>query len=471
MKAWEHGGLDNLIYNARDCAMTARVYRGIWADLLRADEVTRRLLDVHDKLSNIVAEMHTHGIYVRNDWRGFMRHALEQSVEEKAQRLRAAVGDDKFPTTPAGMQSLIYRRHKRDGIRCFELPDPVDPRMFTDETLEKISVDENSLLLLLVSGQAPAELVPIIDAWWDYQGEKKRLGYIGSDLFDHAIGPDGRLRPGWNSCGTDTMRFACSEPNVMNIEQLLRHVFGPPPGHVIVHADKSQLELRVMAVVAADSVLQDALGTGDVYSFNAKAWFQGIIPADATEKQMKEGKYKGQRKAGKIIHLARQYGAGAKTVFAQALRQDRRFTFDSTRKLMKAWDKTYYRTVRYWDEEMQRVLERGYSEGRIIGGRRVYPRPPERSEVANYPIQRTAAEMMNLELIELHTRLKQEVPSAKIIIQLHDAVDVECPADKEEHVTRIVTDVMDREWSFCGVTRMFPVELKVARYPDTWAEV
>lgn len=463
--SWQTDGVEHLTYNARDCAMTARVYEGVLRDLRAADDRTRKLHEVHDTLSGIVAEMHTHGIYVRQDWRQFMKSCLTQSVEEAGENLRRLVGDSEFPTTPAGMQSLIYKRHKRDGIRCFELPDPTDPRMFTDETQEKISVDENSLLLLLVGGDVPAELVPIIDAWWVYQGEKKRLGYIGSDLFDQAIGPDGRLRPGWNSCGTDTMRFACSEPNVMNIEQLLRHVFGPPPGHVIVHADKSQLELRVMAVVAADNVLQDALDSEDVYSFNARNWF-GLAP-DYDVKKLKPG----LRKSAKIIHLGRQYGAGVKTVFAQALRQDRRFTFDNTRKLMKAWDKTYYRTVRYWDEEMQRVLESGYSEGRVLGGRRVYPRPPERSEVANYPVQRTAAELMNLELIDLHGRLKLEVPSAKIIIQLHDAIDVECPADKEEQVTRIVNDVMQREWSFCGVTRAFPIELKTTRYPDTWAEV
>lgn len=148
----------------------------------------------------------------------------------------------------------------------------------------------------------------------------------------------------------------------------------------------------------------------------------------------------------------------------QALRQDPKFTFTMVNTLMAAFDKSYYRTLQYWQEEMARVQEIGYSEGRIIGGRRYYPRPPElKRGTVNFPVQRTAAEQMNLEIIELDKRLKAEVPRARIIIQLHDAIDVECPEKDEEAVCRVMNQVMHREWSFCGVTRMFPVEMKVTR--------
>jgi DNA polymerase I-like protein with 3'-5' exonuclease and polymerase domains len=465
--SWQADGARHLTYAARDAAYTARVYKGL---LREADDLSRSLYDVHVQLSRIAAEMHTTGIWVHQDWWRFMAHCTAQEVEEKALALRAIIGQEDFPCTPHGMQSLLFRRHKRDGIRCFDLPDPLDKRMYTDESKENISVDENSLLLLQASTTLPPELPPILKAWREYQKKKKRLGYLNSDMFAHAIGPDGRLRPGWNSCGTDTMRFACREPNVMNIEQVLRHVFAPEPGHVIVHADKSQLELRVMAVVAADNVLQDALDTNDVYSFDACSWFK-LDPATFDKEGNKQ--HKAARKAAKIIHLGRQYGAGKQTVFMQALRQDNSFTFAAVDTLMRQFDKTYYRTLEYWQEEMSRVRRDGYSQGRILGGRRLYPRPPELSETVNYPIQRTAAEMMNLEIIELDRRLKAEVPKARIIIQLHDAIDVECPEKDEEKVCQVMNQVMHREWTFGGVTRMFPIEMKVARYGDgdTWAAV
>lgn len=452
-------------YNAKDTIVTARVWHRM--DKERGDdERVNRLYQLHKDLAVLTAKMHTRGIYVHREWRQFMHHCLLQSIGEKAALLRQAVGQEDFPCTDHGMRALIYKRHKKDGIKCFNLPDPYDKKMWTNEFMETISVDESSLLLLIVSGGCPPELVPIIEAWWDLQGEKKRLGYIKSELFDHALGPDGRLRPGWNSCGTDTGRFSCSEPNVMNIEQLLRHMLAPAPGKAIVHADKSQLELRVMAVVAADQMLQAALDSQDVYSFDARGWFQ--LPADFDVKKLKPS----ARKAAKIIHLGRQYGAGLKTVFGQALRQDRSFTISRTQLLMQQFDKMYYRTTRYWQEEMSRVLGQGYSESRILGRRRVYPRPPELSETVNYPIQATASDLMNLEILELDKRLA-EVPSAHIIIQLHDAVDVECNEDDVPRVEQIIDEVMDREWTFEGVTRKFGIERKTTYSSDggTWADV
>jgi len=262
----------------------------------------------------------------------------------------------------------------------------------------------------------------------------------------------------------------CSEPNVQNIEQILRHYLAPAPGRVIVHADKRQLEIRVMAVVAADMVLQDAIDSGDVYSAEACDYFNrdpATFDPDGNKKD------KGARRSAKIIRLARQYGAGKQTVFMQALRQDTSFTFAMAGTLMGAFDKRYYRTVEYWHEEMARVKQCGFTEGRILGGRRYYPRPPDLSETVNYSIQRSAAEMINLETIELDKRLKAEAPDARIICQLHDALDVECSEKSESVVSKIMTEVMDRDWTFCGMTRRFPIELKATRASEggTWADV
>jgi DNA polymerase-1 len=254
----------------------------------------------------------------------------------------------------------------------------------------------------------------------------------------------------------------------MNMEQLLRHSLAPAPGKVIIHADKSQLELNVMACVAEDDTLADALNTGDVYGFDACGWFS-IDPATFE----KEGKHKKVRKACKIIHLGKQYGAGDRTVWTQALRQDRNFTWNQTRLLGKQFDKSYNRTTSYWDEEMARVMACGYSEGRVLRGRRYYPALPERSEVVNYPVQRSAAELMNLEVLELWNLLKKEVPTARIIVQLHDAVDVECFEKDEQRVSRLMSETMNRSWKIGNRERMFPVEMKVARASkgETWAEL
>lgn len=439
-------------YNAKDTIVTARVWTALKSES-REDERKLHLYEKHKRLSTLCAEMHTRGIWVDTERRYFLHEWLIASLREKEVELRRAVGQDDFPCTDHGMRALIYKRHAKDGIKCFNLPDPYDKKLWTSEHMETISVDESSLLLLIVSGGCPPELVPIIEAWWELQGEKKRLGYVKSELVDQAIGRDGRLRPGWNSCGTDTGRFSCSEPNVMNIEQALRGMFAPPPGRAIVHADKKQLEIRVMAVVAADEVLQDAINSGDLYSSEARGYFG--IPDDQPVK-------KPARQSAKIIRLARQYGAGLKACYGQGLKMDRSFTLSRTQMLMKAFDSRYYRTVRYWHEEMERVMQCGYSESRLWGRRRTYPMPPELSESVNYPIQATASDLMNEEILTLDEQLKLRTKTAGIIIQLHDAVDVECDEWEVPLVEQIIDEVMDRDWTFCGVTRRFGIDRKTA---------
>lgn len=454
-------------YNAMDCVVTARVYEGMLRETEWSEARTRLLYDTHTQLSTIAAEMHTRGIFVHQRNRQFMVHCLEQEIQERSQAFLAAVGIPGMRCTPNDMRSLIYKRHENSRVKRFSLPDPLDPRMFTNDQMNAISVDEGSLLMLIVGGGCPPELVPLIDLYWEAESAKKKRTFLISQLVDQSIGEDGRLRPGWNSCGTNTMRWACNEPNIMNIEQQLRAYLAPSPGYAFVHADKSALELRVMAAVAEDQVLQDRLNAGDVYSEDAKDWFK--LPRDMDVKKLNPA----VRQQCKIIHLASQYAAGIPAIYAQALRQDRKMRFDAVRLLNMGFKRAYHRTVSYWHEEMARVMRQGYSEGRLLQGRRYYPRPPPITEVANWPIQRTASEMMSQEMLTLDARLKAEVPSAGISMILHDAFDVECKEKDIERVKAIMNEVMDREYVIGGWQSRFPIEVKVTRSSQdgSWADV
>lgn len=466
------------LYNCYDCIVTEHVDNMNMRDHdleLRRGANVEQLYNVHVGLSKFCASMHDTGLYVRRDWLDFMVWFLTNSTVEKEARLVASVAswahaETDWRATPNGMRALLYARHRHTDWPSFGLPDPSDKRLWTDaDKRETISVAEDALRVGIVSGAICDEARPIIMEWLDLQGEKKRLSTLKSDKLWHAIGKDGRLRPGWNSCGTETMRLACAEPNVMNIEQLLRHLFGPAPGKAYVHADKAQLELRVMAVVAEDEVLKQAIRTGDVYSFDAINWFK--LPPDINVKKLKPA----ARQSAKIIHLAAQYSASNPTIWAQALEQDMTFKFSMVLALSQQFRKLYWRTVEYWEEEKNRVLSCGYSSGRILGGRIYHPAPPELSKIANTPIQRTAAEMMNLETLELEQVLRKEVPNARLVAQVHDALDVECDEDDVDKVKAIMLKVMDREWMFCNQTFPFPIEVKVAYSRDglrgTWAEV
>jgi DNA polymerase-1 len=406
--------------------------------------------------------MHRNGIYVNLQKRAFILWCIERELHEKKRhfcrlaRVKKATADT--------MRALMFKRHRKAGIPCFNLPDPFDIKMYTNESRRVISVKEECLLNLLANGDVPPEGVPVVDAFWEVQSLVKQRGTVRSKLIDRGMTPDQRLHPGWNSCGTETMRWACSEPNVMNIEQVLRAMFGAPEGRVLVHMDKSRLEVRVMEIVTGDPVLTEGFKPGrDIYVEDAKAYFS--LPDHYTKKDLKPEAYK----SAKIIRLAKQYMAGLGAVYTQALAQDRNIKFALVKTLSTLFDQRHKSGLIAWaEEEMARVRSCGYSSGRLLDGRRVYPAPPPITEVANYPIQRTAGEMMNLEIIQLDRLLKERVPSAKLIVQLHDAFDVECDEDDADKVVAIYNEVCDREYTIEGRTRRFPVEIKIGK---DWSEL
>jgi DNA polymerase I-like protein with 3'-5' exonuclease and polymerase domains len=451
-------------YNCYDVIYTARDYHSMVKEPEWDTPRVQRLYSVHRELARIAAEMHTHGIHVNESNRQFMAHCLFQEKTEKRRALRKLLGLPKSWTpNPNAMRRLIFERYARPGEFSFNMDDPQDPKMWKDGN---ISVDKNSLIKLLVDPLTPPLLKQAIDLYWEAErpGKWANTFLVGKKV-QNAIGPDGRLRAGWNSTGTDTMRWSCSSPNLMNLPQQLRAMYGPAKGCVLVHGDKSQLELRGMAVIAGDEVLMKALATGDVYTEDAKDFFK--LPQHFTKKDVKPE----ARKAAKIIHLAKQYGASNKTVHAQALRQDRSMKWSLTSALCRAFDERYHQTVAYWRREHQRAARDGFSEGRILGTRRYYPNVPDLAEAVNFPVQCTVAEIMNLELIALDRDLKKHVPSAKILVQLHDAVDVECREKDEKLVIQIMEDNMGahKEYEIEGRRATFPIEIKVAR--QDWSEV
>ena len=441
-------------YNALDCVVTSRVWEGMQPEA--KDARIQRLYALHKKLAVIAAKMHTTGFYVDTLQRGFMAYCLEQQYQEQVAELLAFVNMPGFVCSANALRSLIYKRHETAEIHRFSLPDPIDPAMWTEKG--KIAVDKDGLLLLYIDPACPQELRQIIDLYWAAQTTQKQLStFVMSPAITQAIGQDGRLRAGWNSCGTDTGRFSGSEPNLMNVKQYLRAMYRAAPGHVLIGADYSQLELRVMAAVAPDEELQRRLDLGDVYTADAVDWFK--LPPETTKKTVKSS----VRKLAKGVHLGSQYGAGAQTVWQQMLKEDRSTKFSHVALLHEAFKRTYKQTVDYWFREEKCVIRQGYSEDRIHKRRRTYPRQPPLTEVANYPIQATAAAIANEAIVAMDERLPGD---CKLIVQLHDAFYVEAPEGKEDEALAVVGEAMERPHVINGREYRFPIEAKTAVYWD-----
>lgn len=205
-------------YNAQDCVETARVWEGASADGVEAGDWWKRLYEAHKRTSVICAKMHSRGIKVHVENRNRLSRELEAEFYKREGVLKELVGLPDFKANPNNMRALVFRRHAKKGIPCFDLPDPFDDdRWSSDGT---ISVDQAHLMELATSPMTPPKLVDIINTYWQaYAVRQAKSTFVDSDKVEHAIGLDGRLRPGWNSCGTDTGRKSSSEPNVMNLSK------------------------------------------------------------------------------------------------------------------------------------------------------------------------------------------------------------------------------------------------------------
>lgn len=493
-KRWASRNIkDLLFYNGMDTVATARAYASLIREPELAEPRVQRLLHVHTRLAKIAARMHDRGFLVNQNVRAALSKQLQELYETKKKRLLEAVGDPEFSSTPDDMRALLYKRHAIVGRRSFALDDPPEysKQMWTDDTQTKCAVNKPALLRMYVDISLPQELRDIIRMYWECHAPRKaRSTYVDGEKVSNAIGPDGRLRPGWNSCGTETMRWSCNSPNLMNLSEEkdedelngylpnMRQMYEAAPGYVLVHADASQQELRFNVPITGDVVLEQALSDtfigyvlekgkvsakkGDVYSYDAKEVFS--LPNTPEEPIKTQA-----RKQIKIVHLAFQYAAGTPAVYTQALVRDRTLKYSNVKMFHNKLKQIYYHTVRYWETELDKVCKLGYSEGLLLGTRVYYPGPPPITETANKPIQTTAAESMALAMCNIEDRLAAECPHSYFVNILHDAFDIESREEDVDKVKQIMREEMQGPWHLTnGKSVHVPVDIKVDK---SWGKV
>ncbi len=460
MKKWQSKNPETVLrYNIHDTVVTARNFHAMRREMTSARQ--QRLYEHNKALSQLAAKMYARGFWVHQGNRELLAHKMLREIEEKEQQVLDLVAIEGFRCTPNDMRSLIFKRHATEKVRRFNLPDPLNEKMWSSKST--ISVDFNALMALVTNPAVDPALKTIIDAYWDAEEVKKaRSTFVVSELIDQAIGADGRLRAGFNSLGADTGRFTCRSPNLLTIPKHIRAMYGAPEGRVLVDGDHEQQELRVMARVANDTELQRRLDLGDVYTEDAKDWFG--LPPETTKATVKPK----ARKQSKIIHLASQYAAGTKTVYQQALAQDRSLTYKMVAALHAGFKSTYSRTVDYWRHEYDRALAQGYSESRVMNRRVTYPRAPEISRVANYPIQSTAADIANNCILELDRRLTDAGLDAHVVCFFYDAFTVDAAEDDADKAHDILKECAELPQMVEGRPLSIPVSIKVGK---TWDEV
>ena len=281
---------------------------------------------------------------------------------------------------------------------------------------------------------------PIIPAIMDYRMLTKLKSTYADGLLK-VICDDGRIRTTFQNLVTATGRLSSTEPNLQNIPVRtdlgaeIRKMFVPKPGCVLVDADYSQIELRVLAHIAGDAVMCNAFVTGqDIHTTTAAQVF-GVDASEVTSLQ---------RRHAKAVNFGIVYG-----ISEFSLAEDIGVSRYEAREYIDSY-LTNYRGVRtYMKKVVEDAKEIGYTQT-LYGRRRYIPelkssnfnvRSGAERIALNTPIQGSAADIIKLAMIRVEKALNENFPEAELLLQVHDELIVECP----ENIARQVAELVSRE--------------------------
>lgn len=302
---------------------------------------------------------------------------------------------------------------------------------------------------------------PIINMILEYRAlAKLKSTYVDSMV--NLITPRGRIHTSFNQTETRTGRISSAEPNLQNIPvrtergRKLRKYFKSPEGSVLIDADYSQIELRVMAHISSDENMINAFKNDeDIHSITASQIFG--VPVSMVTPEM--------RARSKTVNFGILYGMSAFSL-AQDLKISR---FDAQNYINKYLEH-YSGINNYMNEIILLAKEQGYVET-IFHRRRYLPelnssnfllRSFGERVARNMPIQGSAADIIKIAMINVYKRLLDEDFKSKIILQVHDELIIESPEDESEEVKKLLKEEMEN-----AVKLNVPLEVHIA-VGKTW---
>ena len=288
---------------------------------------------------------------------------------------------------------------------------------------------------------------PIIDKILEYR-QLTKLNSTYVEGLSKVIGSDGRIHTCFQNTVTATGRLSSTEPNLQNIPvrtelgAQIRNMFIAPRGWVLVDADYSQIELRLLAHMAEDQNMIDSFLSGeDIHARTASQVFG--VPVEEVSSEL--------RRRAKAVNFGIVYG-----ISGFSLAQDIGVTQKEAREYMERYLATFSGVRNYMYNIKKKGKEDGYVST-LMGRRRWLPelqssnfnlRSFGERVALNMPIQGTAADVMKLAMIRVFNRLKAEGLQAKLILQVHDELIVECPEEEQETVKKLLCEEMEAAGQF-----------------------
>ena len=303
---------------------------------------------------------------------------------------------------------------------------------------------------------------PIIDDILDYrQVTKLKSTYVDGLL--KVAGEDGRIHTEFRQTGTATGRLSSAEPNLQNIPirtemgRELRRFFIPKnEEYMLIDADYSQIELRLLAHISDDEAMRHAFVSGaDIHTSTAATVF-GVAPDDVSIEM---------RKRAKAVNFGILYGMGD-----FSLSQDLHISRAEAKEYISNYLHSYPNVDRYLKDIVKQAYEQGYVTT-LCGRRRYIPELAASNKMMkaageriamNSPIQGTAADIIKLAMIHVHRKLKESTLDARLILQVHDELLIEVRRDQAEQALSLLREEMEH-----AVSLSVPLDVGTAM-GDNW---
>lgn len=428
---------DRWRYNALDAVVTYEAAFEILREMQEFGVDTFYFTHVHPLLG-IYIDVHERGVRIDLQRREQAAAELRAKLEQSTAQLEALVGHPLNVNSPKQMKQWLYEELKL-------------PAQYNRKT-GAVTSDEDALKTLAARFDNPAFKLVL-----DIRETRKLL----STYLEMPLDADGRARTTYLVCGTETGRLASRTSvdgtggNLQNVPHgICRQVFVPDPGHVFVGADLSQAEARVVAYLAGEeSMIRVFEEGGDIHKKNASIIFRKAVDVVTPEER---------QLAKRLVH-ASNYGLGPRQ-FAKLVG-----IRESDAKVLQNKYFEAFPRIRIWQQAIQqhlkrsRVLENPFGRKRIFFGR--WGDDLFREAYAYIP-QSTVADVLHRATRNIYARLPQ---GANIVLQVHDALVVQCPTELVEPVTAIIKEELEAPFVIQTPsgprTMSIPSEVKVG---DNW---
>jgi len=426
----DHSSIERVTdYAAADVDMTWRLAEQILPELSERG-LDALFYDLEMPLLPVLADMEMAGVVLDADYLAGMSEELSERLEALATDIFADVG---YSFNLNSTQQLSDALFGKLGLPT--------------AGLKKTKSGHYSTAAGVLEGLRGRH--PVIDNLLEYrQLTKLQSTYVKA--LPKLINPiTGRIHTSFDQTGAETGRISSNNPNLQNIPvrnelgRRVRKAFVAPPGCYLLAVDYSQVELRILAHISGDAAMRENFAQDlDIHAATASEVYG--IPIDQVDSE--------QRSVAKMMNFATSYG-----VSAYGLASRTTLSMNEAREFMQTYFDTYPGVKRYLDDTITQAKSQGYVET-LLGRRRYFPvlqttargaqqvRAAAERAAVNHPIQGTAADILKIAILALHSRLREQGFAARMILQVHDEIVLQVPEAELAAIADLVVETMEEAY-------------------------